>query len=359
MLLLHLLVASCVIGLRVLYKIKGLAGGIDWDDYAIVVAALVALVAAIAQFLTAWYGMGRDQWKVPSEDVTKVYKVGNSPSLISIQLDVLTIEQCFFVSAVGYKLGNAATRASILCFYLRIFGQGGAHIAVLTCIMLTILIGLAFTLADILQCQPVWSFWEGWDGELSGRCGSLSAISWAHSIFNIVLDVVTLGLAFWMVHRLNMRWRRKATVIGMFLLGSAITLVSVLRLQALPPLSNTRNRTWNLAPVAYWSAIEMFAGMVCACLPAMRVLGDKMCGTGRGVTHATTNGYERHTSHQRPSKNKTIKPTLIFSENTDMTRSTRRRSEHGDIEVAVLPGRKDDMSVTGIHLAPWDATSTP
>ncbi|KAK9420556.1 hypothetical protein SUNI508_06296 [Seiridium unicorne] len=288
-----------------LLRLLGLAGGIDWDDYAIVLAV------------------------------------------------------CFFISAVGYKLGNAATRASILCFYLRIFGQGSARITVLTCIILTILIGLAFTLADTLQCQPVWSFWEGWDGELSGRCGSLSAISWAHSIFNIVLDVVTLGLAFWMVHTLNMRWRRKATVIGMFLLGSAITLVSILRLQALPPLSNTHNRTWNLAPVAYWSAIEMFAGMVCACLPALRVLGDKMCGTGRGVTRATTNGYERHTSHQRPSKVKTTNPTLTFPDNEDTTRNTKSRSEHGDNKMAVLPERKDDISVTGIHLAPWDATSGP
>ncbi|KAK6063686.1 CFEM domain-containing protein [Seiridium cupressi] len=305
----------------------GLAGGIDWDDYAIVLAVIVTLVAAIGQFLTAWYGMGRDQWKVPSEDVTKVYKVGNSPFLASIQLDVLTLEQCFFISAVGYKLGNAATRASILCFYLRIFGQGSARITVLTCIILIILIGLAFTLADTLQCQPVWSFWEGWDGELSGRCGSLSAISWAHSIFNIVLDVE--GQRDW----------------------------DVLTGIALPPLSNTHNRTWNLAPVAYWSAIEMFAGMVCACLPALRVLGDKMCGTGRGVTRATTNGYERHTSHQRPSKVKTINPTLTFSENEDTTRNTKSRSEHGDNKMAVLPERKDDISVTGIHLAPWDATS--
>ncbi|KAI1840447.1 hypothetical protein JX266_013331 [Neoarthrinium moseri] len=331
-------IASGVIGLRVLYKTRGLAGGIGWDDYTIVIGVVVTMVAAIGQFLAAWYGMGRDQWKVPTEDITKVYK-------------------CFFIAAVGYKLGNAATRVSLLCFYLRIFGKGSAQNTVMACIVLTIIIGITFALADALQCQPVWSFWEGWDGELSGHCGSLSAISWAHSIFNIVLDVATLGIAFWMVHKLHMRWKRKAAVIAMFLLGSAITLVSFLRLQALPQLSNTRNRTWNLAPVSYWSAIEMFAGMVCACLPALRKLGDTMCGSGRSGTRTATNGYERQASDQRPSKVRTTDPTLTFSENDDLEANPTTRDRNVDTEMGVLTERKDDVSITTeTHQAPWDAT---
>jgi hypothetical protein len=134
---------------------------------------------------------------------------------------ILRQSQCFFVSAVGYKLGNAATRVSLLCFYLRIFGKGAAYIVIWVCIALTIIVGIVFALADALQCKPARAFWEGWDGELWGQCGSLAAISWAHSILNIVMDVATLGLAFWIVHKLNMNWRKKIAVIAMFLLGSA------------------------------------------------------------------------------------------------------------------------------------------
>ena len=163
--------------------------------------------------------MGRDQWKVPTEHVTKVYKVRNAFHVVLS--NILRQTQCFFVSAVGYKLGNAATRVSLLCFYLRIFGKGAAYIVIWVCIALTIIVGIVFALADALQCKPARAFWEGWDGELWGQCGSLAAISWAHSILNIVMDVATLGLAFWIVHKLNMNWRKKIAVIAMFLLGSA------------------------------------------------------------------------------------------------------------------------------------------
>ncbi|KAI4596329.1 hypothetical protein KJ359_005458 [Pestalotiopsis sp. 9143b] len=283
--------------------------------------------------------MGRDQWKVPVDDVTKVYK-------------------CFFVSAVGYKLGNGATRVSLLCFYMRIFEKGKAYLAIWVCIALTIIIGITFALADALQCTPSRAFWEGWDGELWGHCGSLGAISWAHSILNIVLDIATLTLAFWIVHKLNMNWKKKIAVICMFLLGSAITLVSFLRLQALPPLYNTRNRTWNLAPVAYWSAIEMFFGMVCACLPALKKLGDAACGSGRNTTRATT-GYEQrwgpsHPSQER-SKHSATDPTMTFSEWDDVRDPASRDGGVSDTEMATLSDGKDDTLIIQTHQA-WDAT---
>ncbi|KAH8193559.1 hypothetical protein TruAng_012275 [Truncatella angustata] len=245
------IVASVVIGLRVLLKYRGLAGGIGWDDSTIVIAVILTMDAAVGQFLAAWYGMGKDQWKVPVEDVSTVYKVRRSVNSASAVANP-NVSECFFIAAVGYKLGNAATRISILCFYLRVFGTTSACRPIITFIVINAVIGVTFAIADTLQCQPVASFWDGWDGELSGKCDSLSAISWAHSILNIVLDVATLAIAFWMVNKLNMRWRKKAAVIGMFLLGSAFvnldhaglipqTYVSVTTLQR--PESNMESRT--------------------------------------------------------------------------------------------------------------------
>ncbi|KAH6661215.1 hypothetical protein BKA67DRAFT_550497 [Truncatella angustata] len=319
------IVASVVIGLRVLLKYRGLAGGIGWDDSTIVIAVILTMDAAVGQFLAAWYGMGKDQWKVPVEDVSTVYK-------------------CFFIAAVGYKLGNAATRISILCFYLRVFGTTSACRPIITFIVINAVIGVTFAIADTLQCQPVASFWDGWDGELSGKCDSLSAISWAHSILNIVLDVATLAIAFWMVNKLNMRWRKKAAVIGMFLLGSAITLVSFLRLMSLSQLSNARNRTWNLAPVAYWSAVEMFFGLVCACLPALNALIAICCDKRDKIQTADsgTGVYERHASDQRPGRTKTSDLTATSSRNGDLECDSEIRDGNSIIQLVVLPPTKED-----------------
>jgi hypothetical protein len=112
-------------------------------------------------------------------------------------------------------------RMSILFFYLRIFNASEFRHVGYAAISSNIAIGVGFTLVDSFQCRPVSYFWNQWDGEHKGSCLSISTIAWAHSILNIILDLVTLGMAVWMVIRLKMMAKKKAAVIGMFVLGSA------------------------------------------------------------------------------------------------------------------------------------------
>ncbi|KAF7554087.1 hypothetical protein G7Z17_g3148 [Cylindrodendrum hubeiense] len=175
-------VSSLVIGCRVILKFKSLAGDIGWDDWTIVIAVLVTLDAAVGQYMAAHYGMGRDAWKIPFENQDKIFKA-------------------FYASAAGYKLGNMFVRTSILCFYLRIFSNSGFRWVVIAAIMANVAIGVAFTLADAFQCKPISFFWNEWDGMHKGSCLSISTITWAHSILNILLDVATLAmLAIMLAH---------------------------------------------------------------------------------------------------------------------------------------------------------------
>ncbi|KAH7131152.1 hypothetical protein EDB81DRAFT_131332 [Dactylonectria macrodidyma] len=275
--------ASVVIGLRVLVKFKGLAGGIGLDDWAIVVSVGLTMIATVGQFLGAWYGLGRDEWKLDENAHRWVLK-------------------SFYIAAIGYKLANSGCRVSLLCFYLRIFGTSAFRRAVVALISLNVTIGITFALADALQCRPPAAFWRDWTREHGSRCASLSAISWSHAILNIIMDIATLAMAVWMVRGLKMRWRKKASVVGMFALGSAITIVSIVRVQSLIPLSRRRNMTWNLAPVSYWSGIEMLAGLVCACLPAMKALSRVFCGARKNGSQSTSTGYQRALSPGPPPR---------------------------------------------------------
>lgn len=132
------------------------------------------------------------------------------------------MRQAFYASTAGYKLGNMFARMSILLLYLRIFSAGGFRRVVLAAIAANVAIGVGFTFADAFQCRPVSLFWNMWDGEHEGTCLSISTITWAHSVLNILLDVAALAMAAWMVKRLNMNAYKKASVIGMFVLGSAL-----------------------------------------------------------------------------------------------------------------------------------------
>lgn len=52
----------------------------------------------------------------------------------------------------------------------------------------------------------------------------------------------------------------------------SVTVVSVLRLQSLIYLARSSNPTWDQWLVAWWSTIEVHVGMICTCLPTLRLI---------------------------------------------------------------------------------------
>lgn len=69
----------------------------------------------------------------------------------------------------------------------------------------------------------------------------------------------------------------------------------MLRLKWMIQFANSQNVTWDYVPIGYWSTIEVHAGILCACLPAMRALLYKACPCLVGRAGASTAGG-------RPSK---------------------------------------------------------
>jgi hypothetical protein len=84
-----------------------------------------------------------------------------------------------------------------------------------------------------------------------------------------------------------------------------ITIVTLLRLQAIPALNNTRNRPWSLAPLAYWSGIEMAAGLICACLPALRKVRYIFRGKEPSTYNYSSQTYASSASRSAASRRKT------------------------------------------------------
>lgn len=51
-----------------------------------------------------------------------------------------------------------------------------------------------------------------------------------------------------------------------------VTIVSILRFQSLVHFGKSLNKTWELYNVSVWSIIEISVGIMCACLPTIRVV---------------------------------------------------------------------------------------
>ncbi|KAI9148921.1 CFEM domain-containing protein [Paramyrothecium foliicola] len=244
--------AVCVI-IRLSYKIfSGLELGLD--DWLILVTIISAIPSAVITVRgAAPNGLGKDIWTLTPVEITNVLFY-------------------FYHMAYLYFLLVALVKLSIISFYIRIFPGRAVQRLLWGTFVFTIVWALTFIFTVILQCQPISYFWTQWERTHNGRCASASRISWSHASLNIALDLWVLAIPLWQLKGLHLHWKKKLGVAIMFGVGTFVTVISILRLQSLIHFASTSNTSWEFFDISMWSTIEVLVGVVCACLPAIRMV---------------------------------------------------------------------------------------
>lgn len=189
---------------------------------------------------------------------------------------------------------------TLLLFFLRIFPKPIIRRLLWGTVAFNLICGLAFVLATIFQCQRISYYWTSWDKNQPGKCININAIVWSNAIISIVLDVWMLALPLHEVLQLQLSWRKKVSVTVMFCVGTFVTVVSVLRLRSLVHFAASSNPTWDQADVVYWSTIEINVGILCASLPALRVILVKIFPAIMGPRKPTVCSHYRYSG--RPGR---------------------------------------------------------
>ncbi|KAH5282339.1 hypothetical protein HBI71_004250 [Parastagonospora nodorum] len=267
------LAATCC-ALRIFHKCltSGLKG-LDVDDYIVLGATIlgIATVIIIDRGVIP-NGIGKDVWAVPFENITR----------FSFWLYILTLTYFLMVPTV---------KLALLFFFLRIFPKTWTRRLLWATVVFNVIYGIVFIIVGVFQCRPISYYWTQWDdtSSTSGHCNNLNAIAWSNAIISIVIDIWMLALPLYEVYHLQLSWRRKICVSLMFLVGTFITVVSGLRLQSLVKFATSMNPTWDQAQIIHWSNIEMGVGVVCICMPSIRImlvrLFPKALGSRRDATH--------------------------------------------------------------------------
>jgi hypothetical protein len=88
---------------------------------------------------------------------------------------------------------------------------------------------------------------------------------------NVITDVMILLLPLPYVWGLHAPLGQRLILVGMFMLGCFVSIVSIVRLTILVgiPLGSS-DVTYNTKEVIVWSIVEINIGLVCACLPSMK-----------------------------------------------------------------------------------------
>lgn len=217
---------------------------IGYDDWSVVLTLLSAVPSAIITVYGAVKnGLGQDIWTLRPEETTKML-------------------ECLYVMAILYFMQVMLLKLTLVFFYIRVFPGAKVQRILWGTVVFVCLWGFISVITAIFQCRPLRHFWTSWDGLHEGTCLDANAILSSNAGISIALDFWILGVPLWQLWGLKMDWKRKFGVALMFCVGTFVTIVSILRLQALVHLAASSNASWEFYDVSVWSTIEICVGIM-------------------------------------------------------------------------------------------------
>lgn len=111
------------------------------------------------------------------------------------------------------------TKTAILAFFLQLFPNEGFRKVCWATVGACAVFFPTFSLFTIFYCTPVSYTWEGWTGEVQGRCLNYNLFAWIQTSINIVLDTFILLMPLPLLWRLNMGRRKRILLMCMFSVG--------------------------------------------------------------------------------------------------------------------------------------------
>ncbi|KIE01658.1 CFEM domain-containing protein, partial [Metarhizium majus ARSEF 297] len=254
-----------------------------WDDwFALATVICGSPSTVINAYGVGVNGIGQDAWTLSFD---QLYNFG----------------KFFYIMEVLYFFEIAMVKLSLLLFFLRIFPAPAVRRLLWGTAAFTVVYGIVFVFVGIFTCSPISYFWTKWDQEHSGKCMDINVIAWSNAGIGIAIDVWMLAIPMWQLKGLKMHWKKKISVAAMFMLGTFVTVVSILRLRSLVKFgTDSLNPTWDFFEVGLWSTIEVNVGIWCVCLPSFRLLLVRLFPTLGGSTARSYAGYD--SSNNRPSE---------------------------------------------------------
>ncbi|KAK1594576.1 CFEM domain-containing protein [Colletotrichum navitas] len=278
---------------RLSHKALVTVSDLGMDDWFILITLCSGLPSTVINSVgLGAHGLGRDIWTLSPDTIT-------------------SFGYWFYIMEILYFAQVTLLKMSLLFFYMRIFSHNAPMRQLIWgTVAFNAVFGTTFIFLAVFQCSPISFYWTKWDQEHSGVCLNVNGIGWANAGISIILDCWMLGLPLSQISTLNLHWKKKISVALMFFVGTFVTVVSILRLQSLVQFEKSQNPTWDQFGVAVWSTVEINVGIICACLPAVRVilvrLFPKILGSTRTGGSQAAKYYVNSSSNGPRSRARTL-----------------------------------------------------
>ncbi|KAF2005227.1 hypothetical protein P154DRAFT_355700 [Amniculicola lignicola CBS 123094] len=223
------------------------------DDITITVAQVLAIAVSVTTILEVVWGLGRHTKFVPGDDATKQLK-------------------SLYANIMIYNASQILTKISFLIQYRRLFPSDSIQRICFWFLLFIVVWGIVQEFIVSFSCMPLTAFTP----KMVNKCIDSLPVWYLTSCMNIVTDFIIFAIPVVPVAKLQMRARQKVLLLGLFCLGFFTCIISLVRLSTLHKGVNTQDPFWDNAPAAYWSVVELNCGILCACLPTLRPLIQKI-----------------------------------------------------------------------------------
>ncbi|KAI1091198.1 hypothetical protein F5B19DRAFT_288138 [Rostrohypoxylon terebratum] len=221
-----------------------------WDDGLIISAMALSIALAVGSIkVMKTLFIGIHYYDVPTpfdptEGLIWIYVVG------AVYQPILTL-----------------VKQSVLVFLLRFSGvKSGVRYVVWGTIVFNTLLMVAVFVAVIFQCTPIEM---NWHPLVQGHCIEQFKFGVAAASLTIMTDVVAVTLPFYIFLSLKINRNRKIALIGVFMLGVLVTVVSIVRLYFLAQNFNDTSLDKNFSVGFCVSSIECNLAILTASAPAL------------------------------------------------------------------------------------------
>ncbi|KAF7621160.1 integral membrane protein [Aspergillus flavus] len=306
-----LILATFFFTIRISAKSFNLGGGWGWDDLTIIISYVMGVAMFVLNIYMIKYGFGKNIWDIPFDDITQFYKY-------------------FQGFAVMYKIQISLAKISVCLFLLRIFQSRMFRTLAYTLIGINASIGITWALVDGLRCSPVHLAWDGWANEDPGTCIDFIDAILGNCLVNIIVDAIMVLMPVYEVSKLQLPLYKKLTVGLMFVMGSVLTIIGIIRVVVFWNNRWGQNQTAGIYPLIHWSVIESQVAIICACLPSSRALlnhffpGIFSGSTKRTYATGPSNWYAKGQSNGQSKINKSVSYTVQYS-------SSSQRDDSNDL----------------------------
>ncbi|KAF6829616.1 integral membrane protein [Colletotrichum plurivorum] len=303
------------IGLRLR---RGSTMQFGWDDWTLVLAALLALVYPVTQITSIAVGAAAlHQWEVTYEQ----YNFG--------MVVAMTCKTTFYVAVGMIKL-------SIALFIRRMADRLNRWLQLACDVFMASLVGfmLLAIFYNVFACDPPAI---QWDLALRGRldpvpkCIDLGVQSKVLSGIHVAQGIALLLTPIAILWKVRMQRAKKIRLFVIWTIGGLTVMGGLLR-QIRPTMTN--DFTWDYVEVLVWTCLDLSFGILTACLPVLDGLFEKCW---RRAKSSVANTYGTGQSRD-PTDDGAV---WQYSKTSDLDGSRQSRRHVTKTSVSIITQRRD------------------